>query len=160
MFLNDRIAMKCPPVGAVQASLTLDIDATGTLLCDSCDDAMFAFQNNFKIDVAAAVGATPDRVGIVSVVSGSTVVEFFVRPAADGTPVAASAVSGIASGTTIAGGATTAAPAGVSTAAAPPIMAAPVPAAAPAPAPSSATFNAAAPVAGGIFLATLASFAQ
>eukprot|EP01045_Picozoa_sp_COSAG04_P000429 COSAG04_NODE_10_length_43369_cov_4.059025_9_plen_618_part_00 len=92
-------------VNSVAARLTLNGDfwalATGTERTE--------FENSFKADVAEELGIDAGRIEILTVAAGSTVVDFLVLPATDGTPIETSALidAFAAAGVTIAGSTTT-----------------------------------------------------
>jgi hypothetical protein len=109
-------------VGTVNADLTVDA-VLATILADGG-----TFAAGFVIDVSTLLGCSASQVVITNIAAGSVIVSFAVTPAADGTPVAASALTAAFSGVV------SLPTAGVSTIAAistPAVVTAPAPASAP-----------------------------
>lgn len=105
---DEPVQFSANEIGAVHAQITLLIDVA-TLT--SSTQAWTSFQLQFQQDVGTVLGGIdPDRVQIKRIRAGSTVVDFVVLPASDGTVVASSSIVDAFStgGIAIAGAVTTA----------------------------------------------------
>eukprot|EP01045_Picozoa_sp_COSAG04_P010101 COSAG04_NODE_609_length_12066_cov_55.131695_4_plen_1371_part_00 len=99
----------CLPLNSLTASLELDMDIASI---PEGTPERASFESSFKIDTAAALGGIgPDRIRILSIQSGSIIVDFAVLPAADGTGLERAVITSsfAAGGVAIAGSTTTSA---------------------------------------------------